>query len=146
LWFTAGFVYPLVLQRSGVDMSVAHTVHWLVSLTMCGLVSAVYPFFALTWLAVKVYYPALVRLTDPELPRDEVVLRSVKQWCEAGLMLAASVPLLAVTLLVITGSRAQLALMTAAAGGLAGFVAAFLAYRGLRDDLETLIAVVRGVK
>lgn len=61
-------------------------------------------------------------------------------------MLAASVPLLAVTLLVITGSRAQLALMTAAAGGLVGFVAAFLAYRGLRDDLETLISVVRGLK
>jgi len=142
LWFTAGFVYPIVLRNSGVAMTLAHQVHFLVSLTMCGLVSAVYPFFALTWLAVKVYYPALVRLSDATLPEDQVVLRSVKQWCEAGLMLAAAVPLLAVTLLVVTGSKAQLALMIAAAGGLLGFVLCFLAYRTLRDDLETLLRVV----
>ena len=141
LWFTAGFVYPLVLQRNEVTITPAQQIHWLVSLTVCGLVSAVYPFFALAWLAVKVYYPSLVRLTDPALPADEEVLRSVKQWCEAGLMLAASVPLLAVTLLVITGSNARGALVTAAAGGLAGFVVAFLAYRSLRDDLETLLRV-----
>jgi hypothetical protein len=144
LWFTAGFVYPFVLERSGVNMSWAHQVHFLVSLTMCGLVSAVYPFFALTWMSVKVFYPSLVHLSDPTLPEDEVVLRSVKQWCEAGLMLAASVPLLAVTLLVVTGSKAQTALMIAAAGGLIGFVLAFLAYRTMRDDLETLLEVVVG--
>ncbi len=146
LWFTAGFVYPVVLQRHGVEMAWSHTVHFLVSLTMCGLVSAVYPFFALTWLAVKVYYPSLVRLSDPTLPEDEVVLRSAKQWCEAGLMLAAAVPLLAVTLLVVTGSHARGALMTAAAGGLVGFVVGFLAYRTLRDDLETLLRIVRNGK
>ncbi|QDT52314.1 Serine/threonine-protein kinase PknB [Caulifigura coniformis] len=142
LWFTAGFVYPIVLRHSGVAMTLSHQVHFLVSLTMCGLVSAVYPFFALTWVAVKVYYPSLVRLSDRTLPEDEVVLRSVKQWCEAGLMLAAAVPLLAVTLLVVTGSKAQLALMIAAAGGLFGFVLCFLAYRTLRDDLETLLRVI----
>jgi len=142
LWFTAGFVYPFVLQRNGVSMTWAHDVHFLVSLTMCGLVSAVYPFFALTWISVKVFYPSLVRLSDPTLREDEVVLRSVKQWCEAGLMLAASVPLLAVTLLVVTGSNAKTALMIAAAGGLVGFALTFLAYRSLRDDLETLLEVV----
>jgi eukaryotic-like serine/threonine-protein kinase len=141
LWFAAGFVYPTVFRYHGVPLTYVHRVHFLVSLTMCGLVSAVYPFFALTWLSVKVYYPSLVRLSDPTLPSDQPVLRSVKQWCEAGLMLAATVPLLAVTLLVLTGSKAQGALVIAAAGGLAGFVLAFLAYRVLRDDLETLLRI-----
>ncbi len=143
LWFVAGIIYPLVFEWNGVPITYAHQVHFLVSLTMCGLVSAVYPFFALTWLAVKAYYPALVKLSDPTLPNDEIVLRSVRQWCEAGLMLAAAVPLLAITLLVATGSRAQGALITAAAGGLVGFVIAFVAWRTLRDDLDTLLRIVR---
>lgn len=144
LWFLAGFAYPIILHNFSQVFPWTRYVHFLLSLTICGLVSAVYPFFAVTWVGVKVYYPALLDLSDPSLKQDGVVLRSVRQWCEAGVMLAAAVPLVAVTILVLIDSPEKLAVVTAAGGGLAGFVGAFLMFRELRDDLTTLSSVAEG--
>jgi len=141
LWVVAGFVYPVVLQSRD-SFSWTMFVHFLVSLTLCGLVSAVYPFLAVTWLGVKVYYPRLLDLTDETLREDAPALRSIRQWCDVSVMLAATVPLLAVTVLTALGSQARGALITAAAGGLIGFLIAFVASRELRDDLSTLLDVV----
>ncbi|MBX3443133.1 MAG: serine/threonine protein kinase [Planctomyces sp.] len=143
LWIVAGFAYPLVLRQLSGDVPFSVHVHFLVSLTLCGLVAAVYPFFTLSWLGTRVYYPRLLDLSDPSRAEDAVELRSLRQWSEAALMLAAAVPLLAVTVLTTTGSEARPALIAAAAGGLAGFVGAFAVFRELREDIAALLRVVR---
>lgn len=106
-------------------------------LALCGLIAAAYPFFGVSCLAVSSFYPALVRI-DSLTEADATNLQRLSRSSWLYLLLAATVPMLAVAILVLLGSQARFALGLLAVAGLAGFGLAFTQFRLLQADLLAL--------
>jgi hypothetical protein len=137
-WLVAGLAYPLSLHLAGVAVPPAAYLHFLASLALCGLIAAAYPFFAVTFLALSAWCPALVR-PESVSARDLSLLRRLHQLTWFYLLLAAAVPLLGVAALAFIGSQNQLAMGVLSAGGLVGFGLAFWLCRVIHRDLEALV-------
>jgi hypothetical protein len=145
LWLVAAPAYPVALQMGVGSVPVSAYIHFVASLTLCGLIAAAYPFFGVACLSVCSFYPALARIeTMTDEDRDPLI--RLGRTSGLYLLLAATVPMLSVVILVVIGSQARFALGLLAAAGLAGFGLAFLAYRMLQSDLAalTLIAAPPG--
>ena len=115
-------------------------VHFVASLTLCGLIAAAYPFFGVACLAVCSFYPVLVRI-ETMTDEDREPLVRLGRTSGLYLLLAATVPMLSVVILVVIGSQARFALGLLAAAGLAGFGLAFLGYRILQSNLAALAQI-----
>jgi serine/threonine protein kinase len=137
LWLAAGPFYPLVLGLAVGPLPAPLAVHFVASLTLCGLIAAVYPFFGITFLCVRAIYPALVRRTTAD-SEDLTTLWRLSRQTGIYLLLAAAVPMLAVTALAVIGSQNRLALGVLSAGGLVGFGLAFWVTRIIQADLQAL--------
>ncbi len=140
LWLVAAPAYPIALQMEVGSVPLSAYVHFVASLTLCGLIAAAYPFFGVTCLAVCSFYPALVRL-DSMAHDDVEPLFRLGRTSWLYLLLAATVPTLAVAILVIIGSQARFALGFLAIAGLAGFAVAFSLFRMLQSDLAALTQI-----
>src|SRR5262249_56412510 len=108
LWLVAGIVYPLALGLAVGPLSPELFLHFMASLALCGLVAVSYPFFGVTFLSVRAVYPALFRLAAADT-KDLKPLGRLDRRTRAYLLLAAAVPMLALTALVVIGSRNRLA-------------------------------------
>jgi serine/threonine protein kinase len=139
-WLLAGPVYPAALSAVLGPQSPEFYLHFMASLALCGLIAAVYPFFGVTFLAVRVLYPALVRI--PAGADELAALERLGRRTWLYLLLAASVPMLAVAALVFMGSQNRLALGVLSATSVVGFGLVFLAARALQADLAALAAAV----
>src|SRR5262249_53886263 len=60
LWLVAAPAYPIALQMEVGDVPASAYLHFVASLTLCGLIAAAYPFFGVSCLSVCSFYPALV--------------------------------------------------------------------------------------
>jgi hypothetical protein len=111
--------------------------HFLVSLVFCGLMAAAYPYFLVTFLSVRVFYPALLGPEGPD-PDDGPALRRVERelgWYRAA---AVAVPLLAVALLALSERLSKAPVAVLCAAGLAGLGVAFVLEARIRADLAAL--------
>jgi hypothetical protein len=135
-WLAAGLLFPLLLHAAAGTVGAATYAHFILSLTLCGLLAAVYPFFVITFLGVRAYAPAFIRPGQGAFDVPELVRLGRLLWRYLGL--AASVPMLGVAVLVLTGSGSQLALGVFSAAGLAGFGLVSWAFRVLQADLAAL--------
>ena len=141
LWLVAAPAYPILLHWLYGDVPAAIYGHFLASLTLCGLIAAAYPFFAVSLMSLRCLYPALVRwesISADELPALKNLARA--SWFH--LVLAASVPMLAVTILALSGLDRRTALVQLAAGGAIGFGMAVSAFRLVQQDLQVLMKVI----
>jgi len=140
-WLLAGLVYPVSIGYAGSPLPAWAYLHFMASLTLCGLIAAAYPFFSITWLSVRVLYPALVRpgLTSRE---DVADLGGLGRLLGFYLVLAALVPLLAILALVLLGSENRWALTGLSAGALVGVSLVFLLFRTIQGDLAALAYAV----
>ncbi|MFN0053510.1 MAG: serine/threonine-protein kinase [Planctomycetales bacterium] len=140
LWLAAAPAYPLAIHWGVGNVPGAVYVHFLASLSLCGLIAMAYPFFGVTFLAVCSFYPALVQ---PEaMTRDDRrSLKRLSRSCWIYLSLAAVVPMLAVAILVLVGSQARFALGLLAVCGVAGLGTAFLFFKSIQADLATLLVI-----
>jgi hypothetical protein len=112
-------------------------IHFLGSLALCGLMAAAYPFLAITFLAVRCFYGAFARPGEAS-PGDLTEMTRLGRRLWGYLLLAASVPLLGVTVLALIGSGNRLALAVLSVGGLAGLALGFRTFRLIRADLAAL--------
>jgi eukaryotic-like serine/threonine-protein kinase len=141
-WVVAGVIWPVALRLTAgppPDGSGAY-LHFLVSLVMCGLIAAAYPYFLITFLAVRVFYPFLLGPAGPA-PSDGPALRRVERelgWYRAA---ATAVPLLAVALLASRGASHPFAVAALSVAGLAGVALAFFIEGQTRADLAALAEV-----
>lgn len=141
LWLVAAPAYPILLRVLYGNVPTAIYFHFLASLALCGLIAAAYPFFAVSLMALRCFYPALVRwesMTADDLP----ALKNLARISWFHLVLAASVPMLAVTILALSGLDRRFALLALAAGGALGFILAVTAFRLVQQDLQILIRVI----
>lgn len=142
LWAIAGVVYPLTLHFMTTGLSFADMVHFVGSLVVCGLIAAAYPYFGVTLLAVRVFYPALLAIT-PGDPQDEVQLHQVSQRAGSYLPVAGGVPMLALLLLYWVGgadeTSARPIFAVLAAVGVGGLFMSYALFRMIQADLSALI-------
>lgn len=127
-WILAGVVWPIALRvAAGPPKSPDTYAHFLISLVICGLIAAAYPYFSITFLAVRAFYPALLGPTGPS-SSDGPALRQVERNLGRYRAAAAGVPLLAVALLALMASHEASSLLPVAAMGVAGLAGVALAY------------------
>ncbi|MBN9517995.1 serine/threonine protein kinase [bacterium] len=145
-WAIAGLIWPVVLEAAAgppPQGSGAHF-HFLVSLVFCGLTAAAYPYFLVTVLAVRVFYPALLGPGGPDADDGPALGRVGRElgWYRAA---AVAVPLLAVALLALTNpERSQAPVVVLSAAGLAGLGVAFVLEARIRADLAALADLPAG--
>jgi hypothetical protein len=104
---------------------------------LCGLIAAAFPFFAVTIISTRFWYPALLRsgsISPDDLGDVQWLDRIVWRY----LLTAASVPMLSVTALVLIRSQNRLAMGVLAASGLVGFSIAFWLYRAIQRNLAAV--------
>ena len=65
LWMIAGVLFPIVLSIRHDDFTSTQAAQLFISSLICGGVAKIYPYFGMTWIATRVYYPQLVRPRSP---------------------------------------------------------------------------------
>ncbi len=141
-WATAGVVWPIALRASAGPPPQGNGVyvHFLLSLVVCVLIAAAYPYFLITFLAVRVYFPALLGPDGPQ-PADAAALRRVERELSRYRAAAAAVPLLAVALLASRGVSNPIAAAVLSVVGLVGVAVAFAIEGWTRADLAALAEI-----
>jgi serine/threonine protein kinase len=137
-WVVAGVIWPVVLRLAAgpPPAGPAAYIHFLLSLTVCGLIAAAYPYFLVTFLAVRVLYPAL----GPS-PADVPSLRRVERELGRYRAAATAVPLVAVALLASRGASHPFAVAALSVAGLVGVALAYVIETRTRADLAALTDV-----
>jgi serine/threonine protein kinase len=136
-WLLSGVIFPMTMDLRVQELPAAFHLHFLASQTLCGLVAVSHPQFAISFLAVRCLFPALV--PDAVLTTDDVArLRALDRAQSVYLLVAASVPLLAVGLLAGFAADNRVVLAFLSAVGVAGFVVASLLTNAIRADRAAL--------
>lgn len=160
-WLAAGVVWPTILSiieeppQSGSGL----IVHFVGSFVVCGLMAATYPYVLVTFLSVRVIYPALLSKDGPG-PADGPNLRKVGRILDRYRVLAAAIPLAAIGLVTGIGTDdagaklnlmlfgyaweiapSSLAIAILSFTGVAGTLMAFALEREIRADLAALAEV-----
>ncbi len=147
LWTIAGITYPVFMRLNSLTVSPQDAVHWGSSLVLSGLVAVAYPFFGVTYFAVRSIYPAFLHHQAPD-QSDEAELTRVKNRLGVALVIAGSVPLLAIggLTMVAAGSNDGTGPIvgTLCLGGIVGLAVVYSFFRSLQTDLDALLRVVRG--
>ncbi len=141
LWLSSGVIFPLSLQWMVPNVAFDYT-HFIGSMTICGLIAAAYPYFGLTFLVSRVFYPALLKGSSGT-ERDAMKLESLDDQLSIPLFIAAIVPmasLLVVSLLRIQSRYVSLSLILS---GVVGLVVVYLLYRKIRQDIHSLLVTIR---
>jgi serine/threonine protein kinase len=147
-WAVAGVVWPLALRLlTGVPPNAPVVyVYFLLSLVVFGLLAVTYPYFTMTFLAVRVLYPALLGPDGPAAA-DRPALERVNRELSVFNMIATGVPLVAVIFLGLmlwlgqSGRAVQFSIVVLGAVGLAGTALAYILDARIRDDLAALADV-----
>jgi len=143
LWILAGPVYPVSIHLWGSAMTPRDYTYFIVSLCLGGLIAAVYPFFGVTFLCVRVFYPPLM-LPGTTVAEDREWLKRVHRLTWRYLLLAVSVPMVAIVLglllQIAPESPSDEPVLLAILGicGLAGCAAVFWLCRAVQRDVAVL--------
>ncbi len=137
LWLAAGLVFPLFLLVLHRPFAWHDALHFFSSLTICGGVAMVYPFFWITWADLKLYYPRAVArdLFDPSF---FTWTRQVRRLARFYLLTAAAIPLIALGLLALSPDVPRYFLLATILTTAIGFGASFLAVQYLDDFVHDL--------
>ena len=137
-WAVSGLVFPIAMSfGQRIDGILGFYSHFFMSLALCGIAAAVYPYFLLTALAVRVYFPAIVRNGVVTGPRwhDLKKLRSLNI---VHLALSAIVPMIGSLLASIAGTKQQWALIVVSSVGVVGFVLMLFLDRYIERNIDAL--------
>jgi eukaryotic-like serine/threonine-protein kinase len=142
LWLVAGISFPIGMHMLARTFPMRGYIHFPLSMLMCGLISFCFPFLATTWLSVRVFIPALLASSAPDVGEQRQLLALSRQ---AGyyVVVAAVVPMLASLLLALSGREVRVFTIVLIVAGIAGFIAAYITYQRIRDDLAALSVVTR---
>ncbi|WP_231741054.1 serine/threonine-protein kinase [Thalassoglobus neptunius] len=138
LWVIAGFAYPVAIRMTGTVVPWTSYLHIVGSLVIFGLIATAYPFFLVTWFSLEVLYPSLLRLgIGGGQDRQDLLL--LRDHLQRYLVMAASIPMLAVSAVTIVSVDLLWVAQLLCFGGLAAFAAAFWFYRRIEGDLDVFL-------
>ncbi len=138
-WCIAGMAYPVALNAAEA-LDLKWQAHFFVSLLVCGLVAAAYPFFLTATLSVRAFVPALLR--HDRLHADDVTeLHRLSDQSIWSLYLAGGVPAVGMMILLSTQDTAdsKFPLQVFSVLGAFGFAFALSLARSLQSDIEALL-------
>jgi hypothetical protein len=144
-WVSAGVIWPVALRISAgpPPQGAGAYLHFLLSLLVCGLVASAYPYFLVSFLAIRVIYPALLGKKGPH-EEDARTLRDVERELGRYRMAAAAIPLLTVAILASRGVTHPFAVAAMSVTGLLGTLVAFMLEGRTRADIAALTSTDRG--
>lgn len=141
LWCIAAPIYPISLRLMVGQIPLELFVHFVASLVICGLIAAAYPFFGVTFIVVRCFYPSMVEW-ETMSRADRSGLQNLMRQTWVYLILAACVPLISILILVLVDPDRHSALIVLATGGLVGYAIAVTAFRYIQVDLATLLRAI----
>ena len=95
LWTVAGFAYPIALHIVSGGLPREYWARFIGSLVICGLLATAYPFFLVTWFAVRRLFPIYIQHAQCG-PDDVGELQRLQQRLQAYLIVAVCVPFVAI--------------------------------------------------
>ena len=141
-WLVSGIIFPVAMHLLAGHLSAQNYLQFFLSLAACGLIAAAFPYLGTTWLALRVYYPALLSSSTPT-DREVRLLESIPNQAGFYLAIAAVVPMLAALLVIVGGVASQFASGLLIVAGLVGFLAAWFTYNQIRSDIAALSVATR---
>jgi len=141
LWLTAGVLFPTFLSMRMQAFSYQDSVHFFMSLAVCGAIAVSYPFLGMSLIAVKIWYGVLIGsdLRDPIFrERGKALLR----WCDLYLLTATAVPLAGLGMLLGLTAPVRSALGFLVAISALGLFLAFRVHHRIHDSIEKLAPVL----
>jgi len=142
LWVVAGILYPIGMHLGLGDVPMTVYMHFFTSLLICGSIAAAYPFLWITFVSLRHYYPAFVRL-ESMTQVDRGHLERMRRFAWTYLLLAALVPMLATITIVMIHSDARAALLIMVGGGVVGFLTALYGLSVFQKDYDALVVTTR---
>lgn len=144
-WMISAATYPIGVTLSGGVTAPHAFAHFLASHAVCGAIALAYPFFLVDFYIVRCVYPMLLGHGTASA-EDVALLRGLQRRCVGYLLVAASIPLLAVagvTLLPVEDIRQIIvAVRVLCIGSIVMFVASYLMFGAIERDLAALERVV----
>ncbi|MFC4123499.1 serine/threonine-protein kinase [Nocardia rhizosphaerae] len=145
LWVIAGIAVPVSVQLSGSNLSAEASAHFFLTQIVCGAIAMAYPYFLVSFYAVRCLYPAFLPLGGLG-PEDSAQLRALDRRSTYFLTIAAAVPLLGAAGVTFIPS-ADIAsvivpLRVLCFGGALAFVGVYWLFRMLERDLAALERIV----
>ncbi len=147
LWTAAGIAYPIALGLNPADEGVKTLyTHFFSTLALCGFAAMAYPYFFLVTLAVRWFFPAMVRNNLVLGPRWSDLER-LRFWNRVHVAIAALVPVFGTILVTISHGEGGIRgpLLVVSIGGGIGFVCMLLLERFIDKDIEALERMAVGV-
>ncbi|MEU2034437.1 protein kinase domain-containing protein [Nocardia amamiensis] len=141
LWAISGVVVPVSVQLSGNQITAASYVHFFINQLVCGAIAMAYPYFLVTFYAVRSVYPMF--LPHGGLGAEDARrLRQLDAGSTYFLAVAAAVPLLGVAGVTFIPSEdipaVIMPLRVLCVGSALAFVGVYWLFRMLEKDLAAL--------
>jgi eukaryotic-like serine/threonine-protein kinase len=145
LWIIAGWAFPIGIHLIVGQFRVEYYLRFVISMFACGVISCCLPFLATTWLSVRVFFPALLASSSPD-PTEQRRLRSLAWFAGLYLFTSPVAPLVTILLILFSGNPSadtRSATIYLIMISIAGFLAAYITWQRIRDDLNALSVVTR---
>jgi serine/threonine protein kinase len=148
-WSIAAAVDAISLRLLHLDLSTSAMVRFFLWSLMCACVAAAYPFFGITFFALRSLYPAALQSALEGAAHDEPLLKRLGRWSTVALVAAVVAPLLSIGALIadklidpdLIHSDAELAMGFFCAVCLVGLLPIFWLYRSIESDLVTFCGI-----
>ncbi len=145
MWFMAALAFPISLRIAAGEIPQSAYVHFFSSIVVCGAIAVAYPFFLVTFYAVRCIYPMLLQYGSTT-PTDARQLRHLDRRANIYLAIAAAIPLIGVAgvTFIQTEELPEVigAVRVLCVGGIVAFALTYWVFRMLEADLRALERVV----
>jgi hypothetical protein len=145
-WLPGGLLYPLGIHLWAGPLPLEVFAHFMISLTVSGLIALTYSFFGVQFIVLRVLYPRLRARSQDSRQASSEELAAVRPRLRLFQLLAGVIPLSAAVLLVDAGPEIagyqifRLVVLALIALSMAGFVLAVTASNLLFQTLTVLSA------
>jgi serine/threonine protein kinase/uncharacterized membrane protein len=149
IWLIAACVDATALRMLNLDLPMSGLLRFFLWSLMCASVAAAYPFFGITYGALRSLYPAFLQTDLEGAAHDEPVLKQLGRWSSIALVFAVLAPLLSIGALLadklidpdLIHSEAELAMGFFCAVGLVGLLPIFWLYQSIQSALATFAGI-----
>jgi hypothetical protein len=142
LWIIAGMAFPLSIHALVGSFPASGYLHFMLSMVACGIISCCLPFLAMTWLSVRVFFPALLASGTPDAA-EQRQLTALGRYAGYYLFSSPVAPLLALLLVLFAGPDTRAAMVVLVLVAIAGFAAAYATWQRILTDLAALSVATR---
>jgi hypothetical protein len=148
-WLISSAVDAITLRALHLDLALPGLLRFFLWSLMCACLAAAYPYFGITYVALRSLYPAFLQCDLEGAVEDEPLLKQLGRWSSVALVLAVLAPLLSIAALIVDKlidpnlihSGAELAMGFFCAVCLIGLLPAFWLYRSIESDLTTFSSI-----